>query len=87
MKCSCNKLLFVPLLLVVMVAVYLLYLVAVSNFHVVSPGQIYRSGQMSGSALTHVVHEHDIKTILNLRGEMAVAPGIARRPTSPDEWA
>ena len=38
------------------------------NFHVVSPGLIYRSAQLDAAGLTQVVREHGIKSILNLRG-------------------
>lgn len=38
------------------------------NFHVVSPGLIYRSAQLDAAGLTQVVQEHGIKSILNLRG-------------------
>ncbi|HZV34942.1 MAG TPA: dual specificity protein phosphatase family protein [Verrucomicrobiae bacterium] len=38
------------------------------NFHVVSPGQVYRCGQLDVPDLTRVVQEHGIKSILNLRG-------------------
>lgn len=45
-----------------------LFLVANHNFHVVSNGIVYRSGQMSAKALDHVIRAHGIKSILNLRG-------------------
>lgn len=38
------------------------------NFHVVSPGQVYRCGQLDVPDLTRVVQERGIKSILNLRG-------------------
>jgi protein tyrosine/serine phosphatase len=38
------------------------------NFHVVSPGLIYRSAQLDAAGLTQVVQQHGIKSILNLRG-------------------
>ena len=47
---------------------FALYLVVVDNFHVVSPGVVYRSSQMSGAALTRTIKEHGIKSVLNLRG-------------------
>ena len=47
---------------------FALYLIAVHNFHVVSPGVFYRSAQMGGTALAHAVKEYGIKTVLNLRG-------------------
>lgn len=41
---------------------------ATYNFAVLQPGRIYRSGQMSPSALLRTLREHQIKTVLNLRG-------------------
>lgn len=38
------------------------------NFGVVQPGRILRSGQMPASALSRAIHEHHVKTVLNLRG-------------------
>jgi len=47
---------------------YVLYLLATDNFHVVVAGQVYRSGQMDGTALARVIHERGIKSVVNLRG-------------------
>jgi protein tyrosine phosphatase (PTP) superfamily phosphohydrolase (DUF442 family) len=38
------------------------------NFHVVSPGQVYRCAQLDAAGLSQMVQEHGIKSILNLRG-------------------
>jgi protein tyrosine phosphatase (PTP) superfamily phosphohydrolase (DUF442 family) len=38
------------------------------NFGTVRPGELYRSGQMTGSDLTGKLRDHRIKTVLNLRG-------------------
>ena len=38
------------------------------NFGEVQPGRIYRSGQMPASALAQTIRDHQIKTVLNLRG-------------------
>jgi protein tyrosine phosphatase (PTP) superfamily phosphohydrolase (DUF442 family) len=38
------------------------------NFGAVSPGRIYRSAQLTPSALAGMIREHRIKTVLNLRG-------------------
>ena len=38
------------------------------NFGVVQPGRIYRSGQMPASSLGRAIRDHQIKTVLNLRG-------------------
>ena len=37
------------------------------NFHVVKPGVLYRSGQMSLAGLERVVHDHGIRTVVTLR--------------------
>jgi undecaprenyl-diphosphatase len=38
------------------------------NFHVISDGKAYRSRQLDRDELTRYVHEHGIKSVLNLRG-------------------
>ena len=38
------------------------------NFHTVSPGTVYRSAQLDATALTKVIEQNGIKSILNLRG-------------------
>src|SRR5262245_6292153 len=37
------------------------------NFRVVEPGVLYRSGQISLSALKRLVHDYGIKTVVTLR--------------------
>ena len=44
------------------------YIVLGHNFHVVSPGQIYRSAQLDPADLARIVQQHGIKSVLNLRG-------------------
>jgi protein tyrosine phosphatase (PTP) superfamily phosphohydrolase (DUF442 family) len=41
---------------------------ATYNFGEVQRGRIYRSGQMPASALARTIRDHQIKTVLNLRG-------------------
>jgi protein tyrosine phosphatase (PTP) superfamily phosphohydrolase (DUF442 family) len=62
------KLAVIGLLVAAPFGVFATYLMAGHNFHVVSPGQIYRSAQLDSSGLTRMVQEHGIKSILNLRG-------------------
>ncbi len=38
------------------------------NFHVVVPGQVYRSAQLSDAELDAVIEKHAIRTVINLRG-------------------
>ena len=38
------------------------------NFRAVSPGQVYRSGQLTEKQLTEYAREYGIRSILNLRG-------------------
>src|SRR5271166_2589778 len=44
------------------------------NFGEVQPARIYRSGQMPASALAQSLRDHQIKTVLNLRGENPSRP-------------
>ena len=39
------------------------------NFHVVRPGVLYRSGQMSLTGLERVLYDHGIRTVVTLRDE------------------
>jgi protein tyrosine phosphatase (PTP) superfamily phosphohydrolase (DUF442 family) len=50
------------------IGTFALYLVLTHNFHVVSPGQVYRSGQVTREMLIEKAREHGIKSVLNLRG-------------------
>jgi protein tyrosine/serine phosphatase len=69
MKLSALKRLLLLLLLGIgAAAAYVLYIIACDNFHVVSVGQVYRSGQMSAGTLAGVIREHGIRTVLNFRG-------------------
>jgi Tyrosine phosphatase family len=49
-------------------ALYIAYDQATSNFGVVQPGRVYRSGQMPPKALARALRQYSIKTVLNLRG-------------------
>ncbi len=43
------------------------------NFRVVRPGVLYRSGQMTREGLQRILHDYQIKTVINLRdGQSAV---------------
>jgi protein tyrosine/serine phosphatase len=61
-------LLLLALLPTLALGIFVLTLIVHHNFHVVSPGIIYRSAQMSGDALAATIREHGIKSVLNLRG-------------------
>lgn len=50
------------------IGLFVLYVVLHHNFHVVSPGLVYRSAQMNSGALAATIHDRGIKSILNLRG-------------------
>ena len=63
-----RALLLIALIPSLALGVFVLDLVVHHNFHVVSPGVMYRSGQMSGAAFTQTIREHGIKSIVNLRG-------------------
>ncbi len=40
-----------------------------SNFHVVKPGQAYRSGQLAPEQFQKVIADYGIRTVVNLRGD------------------
>lgn len=40
-----------------------------SNFHEVTPGELYRSGQLSAKQFDRYIKQYGIKTVINLRGE------------------
>lgn len=56
------------LLLLLPPLVWIGWIEANSNFGVVRPARIFRSGQMSASTLAKTIQEYNIKTVLNLRG-------------------
>src|SRR5207253_1196146 len=39
-----------------------------SNAHAVIEGRVYRTSQLSGESLAEFLHEHHIRTVINLRG-------------------
>lgn len=47
---------------------YVGLLILSGNFHEVLPGQLYRSGQLSGERLGAEIDRYGIKTVINLRG-------------------
>jgi len=57
----------VSLLILVAGATYL-YIDQHGNFRTVSPGRVYRSGQLTEKQLTKYAKEYNIQSILNLRG-------------------
>jgi protein tyrosine phosphatase (PTP) superfamily phosphohydrolase (DUF442 family) len=52
---------------------FVVHLVARHNFHSVSEGLVYRSGQMNSNSLAEAIREHGIKTVVNLRGDNGTA--------------
>ena len=50
---------------------YVLYLLATDNFHVVVAGQVYRSGQMDGTALARVIQREQRSAVRESWGELA----------------
>jgi protein tyrosine phosphatase (PTP) superfamily phosphohydrolase (DUF442 family) len=63
-----RRLLLVALAFGLAVGSFALSIAAHHNFHIVSPGLVYRSAQMDAPALAAVIREDGIKSILNLRG-------------------
>jgi protein tyrosine phosphatase (PTP) superfamily phosphohydrolase (DUF442 family) len=66
--CGIRRLLLLLLLPGLAFGAFVFSVVAHHNFHVVSPGLVYRSAQMNADALATVIPEYGIKSILNLRG-------------------
>jgi protein tyrosine/serine phosphatase len=56
-------------LLFLLVGGYSSYLAATDNFHIVVPGQVYRSSQPSAETIADIQKRYGIRTILNLRGD------------------
>jgi protein tyrosine/serine phosphatase len=54
------------------------------NFHVVAPGKLYRSGQMTLGGLQQVIHDYGIKTVVSLRD--AHVPGEAPPDRTEEEY-
>lgn len=54
-----------------LVAVGLLYVIEHGNFHAITAGEAYRSGQLDSSRLAYYIKKHNIKSVLNLRGNVA----------------
>jgi protein tyrosine phosphatase (PTP) superfamily phosphohydrolase (DUF442 family) len=50
-------------------AVEAIHVVAGPNFHVVLPGRVYRSAQLTKGQLEQVVGDFEIRTLINLRGD------------------
>ena len=48
------------------------------NLHAVVPGELYRSAQPTPELIADYQKSYGIKTIINLRGENAAAPGTMR---------
>ncbi len=54
--------------LVVLSVAYFSYVRLSSNFYPITPGEAYRSAQLSGRDLETYIQKYNIKSILNLRG-------------------
>jgi len=49
---------------------YSIYVFTSGNFHTVTPGECYRSGQLTGEQLMDYHGKYNIRSVLNLRGEL-----------------
>ncbi len=47
---------------------YFVYFQAFGNFHVVTPGELYRSAQLSETQFEYYIKKYHIRSVLNLRG-------------------
>lgn len=54
---------------VLIVCIILSFLLFSNNFQEVVDGRIFRSAQLSGAKLQEYIREHELKTIINLRGD------------------
>jgi protein tyrosine/serine phosphatase len=68
-----RRLLAALAVLVVTLLAYTGYTIYNVNFHTIVNGEAYRSGQMDAAQFTHVIQDHGIKSIINLRGTNATA--------------
>ena len=64
------------------VVIYIVWDQAIANFGEIQPHRIYRSGQMSASALARTIRDYRIKTVLNLRGMNKASWYFAERATT-----
>ena len=60
-------------------------LTVADNFRVIEDGQAYRSAQLDPSTLRLVAQQYGIRTVINLRGENAVAVWYQRERATADE--
>jgi len=56
-------------ILVLVAGVTYLHIDLTGNFHVVSPGRVYRSGQLTEKQLVEYTKKYGIRSVLNLRGK------------------
>lgn len=48
-----------------------LFILEHGNFHAITSGEAYRSGQLDSSRLAYYIKKHNIRSVLNLRGNVA----------------
>ena len=83
LKYAGRSLMLGALVLLVGIGGYAGYLVMEHNFHVVMPGQVYRSSRMSPATLTATLEQHGIKSVLSLIGS-SLAESNAVRAANAD---
>ena len=72
LKLKKAKWLFIVLTAVLFLpASYFVYMEEQGNFHVITPGEAYRSAQLDQDELRHYTRKYNIKSIINLRGKRA----------------
>jgi protein tyrosine/serine phosphatase len=68
-----------------LIIVALLFYAYLHNFHAVIPNQVYRSEQLSQTALEKVIKRYHIKTVINLRGAHPTLPWYQQEMTAAND--
>jgi protein tyrosine/serine phosphatase len=63
----------IPISLLFLLISYVLYFEEQGNFHMITPGEAYRSGQLNGDELKYYIKKYNIKSVFSLRGGNANA--------------
>lgn len=56
--------------IIIPIAYYRLHYNYSKRFRVVTPGRVYRSGQLTAAALAEAIRQHQIRTVINVQNEL-----------------